>query len=87
MNATNTGVISKLPSNKLILFCVIMMFVTAVGAGVNSFMILQDADHDARYLELTGEMRVLSQTISTTSRQATAGESAAANGGDAIGDA
>jgi twitching motility protein PilJ len=48
-----------------------------IGAGVNAYIVLRDTGYDARYLELTGELRVLSQQVSTSSRQATAGDAAA----------
>ncbi|MEE8058797.1 MAG: methyl-accepting chemotaxis protein [Pseudomonadales bacterium] len=48
-----------------------------IGAGINAYIVVRDAGYDARYLGLTGELRVLSQQISTSSRQATAGDIAA----------
>ena len=76
MNAKNTGVAAKLPTNRAITFFLIIMIGGFIGAGINAYIVLRDAGYDARYLELTGELRVLSQTISTSSRQATAGEAA-----------
>jgi twitching motility protein PilJ len=76
MNAKNRSVAAKLPTNRVISFFLILMVAGFVGAGINAYIVLRDAGHDARYLELAGELRVLSQTISTSSRQATAGEAA-----------
>ena len=48
-----------------------------IGALFSAYKVVQDAGYDARYLELTGELRVLSQQIATSSRQATSGEAEA----------
>jgi len=79
MNAKTQGpgFAPRLPSNKAINFFIILLVLGLLGAGINAWIVLRDAGHDARYLELTGELRVLSQTISTSSRQATEGDAAA----------
>ena len=77
MNAKTRGAAAKLPTNRAISFFLFLMVAGIIGAGFNAYIVLRDAGFDARYLELTGELQVLSQQISTSSRQATAGEAAA----------
>jgi twitching motility protein PilJ len=77
MNAKAKGAASKQPTNRMIVFFLTMMVLGIIGAAGNAYMVLRDADFDARYLELTGELRVLSQQISTSSRQATGGDTEA----------
>jgi twitching motility protein PilJ len=72
MNAKTQRV--KLPTNRAISFLLVLMIIGIVGAGWNAYIVFKDAGHDAQYLELAGELRVLAQQISTSSRQATAGE-------------
>jgi twitching motility protein PilJ len=74
MNAKRTGAAGKLPTNRAISIFLVMMIAGFIGAGINAYIVLRDAGFDARYLELTGDLRVLSQQISTHSRQATEGE-------------
>lgn len=77
MNAKTQGAASRLPTNRAISFFLLLMALGLFGAGINAYIVVRDAGYDARYLELTGELRVLSQQISTSSRQATAGEAEA----------
>ena len=77
MNAKTKGAVNKQPSNTAIKIFMFFLVVGFLGAGINAYIVLRDAGFDSRYLELTGELRVLSQQISTSSRQATAGEAAA----------
>jgi twitching motility protein PilJ len=77
MNAKTQGAAIKLPTNKAISFFLILTIISLLGAAINAFIVWRDAGFDARYLELTGELRVLAQQISTSSRQATAGEAEA----------
>ncbi len=77
MNAKTQGAVAKLSTDRAISFFLILMIAGFIGAGINAYIVLRDAGYDARYLELTGELRVLSQQISTSSRQATAGEAEA----------
>ncbi|MFA7554552.1 MAG: methyl-accepting chemotaxis protein [Spongiibacteraceae bacterium] len=74
MNAKTRGAAARLPTNRAISFFLILMVAGIVGAGINAYIVLRDAGYDARYLELTGELRVLAQQITTSSRQATAGD-------------
>jgi twitching motility protein PilJ len=43
----------------------------------NITVVLQNAEDEAKYLELTGELRVISQQIATHSREATSGQASA----------
>lgn len=45
-----------------------------VGVAINTFILWRDANYDAEYRKLAGDIRVLSQQLATASRQATAGE-------------
>lgn len=74
MNAKTKSAAAKLPTNRAISFFLVLMIAGFIGAGINAYIVLRDAGHDARYLELTGELRVLSQQIATSSRQATGGD-------------
>jgi twitching motility protein PilJ len=76
MNAKTRGAAS-LPTNRWISFFLFLMMVSIICAGFNAYIVLRDADDDARYLERAGELRVLSQQISTSSRQAAAGDATA----------
>lgn len=77
MATTTNSVISKLPSNRNIVILTVIMVAIAILFVGNIVFVLRDAGHDAKYLELTGEMRVISQQIATNAREATAGESEA----------
>ena len=74
MNAKTRNVGESLPANRAIGFYLFLTIAGLLGVGFNTYIVLRDAVFDAQYLELTGELRVLSQQISTSSRQATAGE-------------
>lgn len=54
-----------------LLLCATILFM------VSTFIFLRDADRDAKYLELAGDMRVLLHQISTSSREATDGNASA----------
>jgi twitching motility protein PilJ len=74
MSTTSKSVISKLPSNRNLLLLTVLIAAMAILFIGNIFFVLRDAGHDAKYLELTGEMRVLSQQLATHSREATEGQ-------------
>ena len=76
MNANTRGA-ARLPTNRAISFFLFLMVAGIIGAGFNAYIVLRDAGYDAQYLELAGELRVLSQQVSTSSRQATAGDAEA----------
>ena len=77
MNAKTQGSAVRLPTNRAISFFLILMVLGFIGAGINAYIVLRDAGHDTRYLELSSELRLLSQQIATSSRLATAGEAEA----------
>lgn len=73
MNAKTKGT-GKLSTSRGISFFLVLMVAGLIGAGINAYIVLRDAGYDARYLELTGELRVVSQQIASSSRQATEGD-------------
>ncbi len=79
MNAKTQGAAARLPTNRraISFILVFLMILGFIGAGINAYIVVRDAGYDARYMELTGELRVLAQQISTSSRRATAGDAAA----------
>ncbi len=77
MNMRTQGAISRLPANPVISFFLLLMAVGFVGAGINAYFLIRDTGDDQRYLDITGELRLLSQQISTASREATEGDAAA----------
>lgn len=77
MNMKTQGALSRLPANPVITFFLLLMVAGFVGAGINGYILVRDTGHDQRYLELAGEMRLLAQQISTSSREATEGGAAA----------
>jgi twitching motility protein PilJ len=77
MNVKTQGALSRLPTNPVIGFLILLMIVGFIGAGINAFYLLRNASYDQRYLELTADLRLLSQQIATASREATEGDAAA----------
>ncbi|MFT5690860.1 MAG: twitching motility protein PilJ [Oceanicoccus sp.] len=77
MNAKTRSVTGRLPANRTISVFLLVMVLGIISLGVNVYIVLRDSGKDAQYLELTGDLRILSQQISTSSRQATAGEAEA----------
>lgn len=59
---------------------VIVMIIGIVGAVYNAYVVLRDVNYDSRYLEQAGELRLYSQQIATTSREATEGKADAFDG-------
>lgn len=74
MNAKTQGAVGHRPSNRLVTFFVMLMIAGFVAAGINAYIVVRDAGHDQRYLELTGELRVLAQQIATDAREAAEGQ-------------
>jgi len=67
----------KLPNNSSVTLLAVVL-VGAIAAFITTAtMVVRDANYDARYLELAGELRVLMQGVSTASRQAIAGDAQA----------
>ncbi|MBR9805329.1 chemotaxis protein, partial [bacterium] len=58
---------------------IILGALTAAFFVFNVIILLRDAGQDAKYLELAGDLRVLSHQVSTSSREATAGSETAFN--------
>jgi twitching motility protein PilJ len=64
-------------SNRNVVLLTAVLAVCALLFAVNIFMVLRNAGHDAKYLALTGDLRLLSQQIQTLSREATEGTATA----------
>lgn len=77
MNAKTRNVAAKLPANRFISFFLFLMIAGLLGIGFNTYIVLRDSGYDAQYLELTGELRLLSQQVSTSSRLASGGDAEA----------
>ena len=64
-------------SRKAFTFSIGLLICATVFFMLSTFIFLRDADRDAKYLELSGDMRVLLHQISTSSREATDGKPSA----------
>jgi twitching motility protein PilJ len=74
--ATSSAAVSKLhsTSNKLTATAVFLIIIGFIGAGFSAFTVFRDAGYDQRYLELAGDLRLLSQQITTSSRESISGD-------------
>ncbi|HEY3700195.1 MAG TPA: methyl-accepting chemotaxis protein [Spongiibacteraceae bacterium] len=72
--------LANLPGNPVITVLLLVMIAGLFGAAFNAWYVLRYAGYDQHYLELTSELRVLSQQIATSAREATAGKAAAFDG-------
>ena len=77
MKAGNQGAMARLRTSRAVSVLVLFMLVGFVGAGVNTFIVLRNADYDQRYLELTSEMRLYAQQLASSAREAALGEPSA----------
>lgn len=77
MSTNKQGMGGRLPANQLITFWVMLMIAGLIAAGINAYIVVRDAGHDQRYLELAGELRVLAQQVATHARGAGEGEAEA----------
>ncbi|MDB6063426.1 MAG: chemotaxis protein [Verrucomicrobiaceae bacterium] len=68
--------LASLPGNPVISGLLVVMILGFLGAAFNAYYVLRHASYDQRYLELTGELRVLSQQLATSAREATGGKAA-----------
>ncbi len=75
--ARQTSFLANLPGNPIIAVLLLAMIAGLGGTAFNAWYVLRYASYDQHYLELTGELRVLSQQIATSAREATAGKAAA----------
>ncbi len=74
---SGNNVTSKLPNNRGVTLLVVLL-IGAIGAFITTaYMVVRDANYDAKYLELAGDLRVMMQEVSTASRQAIAGDAQA----------
>lgn len=74
MKVSRESGMGRLRANRSIGIAIVLMLVGFVGAGINAYIVLQDASYDQRYLELAGDLRLYIQQIETGSREAAAGE-------------
>ena len=77
MSTTSSTMIIKQSSNKSIIVVAALMAITFVFFVGNIIHVVQNAAHDAAYLKITGDLRVIGQQISTHSREATQGKQTA----------
>ncbi len=75
--STTSSTTIKQSGNKLLLLPATLMVIIFVFFIWNILQVLQDARYDTRYLEATGNLRVLAQQVATHSREASEGKSAA----------
>ena len=75
--AKQSNFLTNLPGNPMIAALLLVMVAGLLGAAFNAWYVLRYAGYDQHYLELTGELRVLSQQIATSAREATAGKAVA----------
>jgi len=75
--AKQQNLLATLPGNPVIAAALLVMVVGFLGAAFNAWYVLRHSSYDQHYLELTGELRVLSQQIATSAREATGGKAAA----------
>ena len=74
MKAGNQGALARLRTSRVVSVLVLVILAGFIGVGLNTFIILRDADYDQSYLELTSEMRLYAQQIANTSREAALGD-------------
>ena len=77
MKLSKDSGVSRLRGNRSISLFIVLMLIGFIGAGVNAYFVLRDASFDQRYLELAGDLRLYTQQIETSSREAAAGDAEA----------
>ncbi|MFQ3323618.1 MAG: twitching motility protein PilJ [Pseudomonadales bacterium] len=68
---------TNLPTNRGAIFLAVLLIAALAGFIYTGYVVLQDGQRDAEYLETTGDLRVLMQQISASSREATDGNAEA----------
>jgi twitching motility protein PilJ len=68
---------TNLPTNRGAIFLAVLLVAALAGFIYTGYVVLQDGQRDAEYLETTGDLRVLMQQISASSREATDGKAEA----------
>lgn len=76
MNATNSNA-GDISGSKTLVILLVIFALAMIGFVVSLFIVNKNANYDSSYQDLNGEMRILAQQISTSSRQSTAGNSKA----------
>ena len=77
MNAKQTRSVPGLPSSRWMMIWGAVLVVAIIAFMWNLFVMLRDTGRDAAYLELVGNLRVYSQQIDTSAREAVAGDTEA----------
>ncbi|NRB37787.1 MAG: type IV pili methyl-accepting chemotaxis transducer N-terminal domain-containing protein [Pseudomonadales bacterium] len=77
MSTTSSTMIANQTSNKNVVALLAFLLVAAIGLVWNIVQVVSDAGNDAEYLEITSDMRVLAQQISTHSRESAEGKQTA----------
>ena len=74
MKLSKDSGVSRLRANRSISLFIVLMLAGFIGAGINAYIVLRDASYDQRYLELAADLRLYTQQIETSSREAAAGD-------------
>ena len=77
MSAKSNSLVSRVAGDRVAMALTGALVVFAAAFIYNAVVVLRTASHESRYVELTGELRVLSQQIYTRAREANDGNSAA----------
>ena len=75
--STTSSTMIRQSSNKGVVLSILLMVLAIAFCVWNVIKIFQNAEYDAKYLEITGDLRVKSQQISTHSREAAEGRQSA----------
>jgi twitching motility protein PilJ len=68
---------TNLPTNRGAIFLAVLLIAALAGFIYTGYVVLQDGQRDAEYLDTAGDLRVLMQQISASSREATDGNAEA----------
>ncbi len=74
MSTTSSTMIANQTSNKNVIALFVVLLIVFTGLVLNIVQVVKDANNDAEYLEVTSDLRVLAQQISTHSREAAEGK-------------
>ncbi len=64
-------------SSRAFTFSVALLIIATLCFCASMFMFLRDANHDSKYLQIAGDLRVFAHQISTSSRESTEGDASA----------
>lgn len=69
--------LAKIRGSRTVVALMSLVVLSFVAAAINAYIILRNASHDQRYLELTSEMRLYAQQLSAASQGAALGDASA----------